>query len=80
MREQKTLEREQRELDNELRLSMGPATEAYLDGERVATLRPHERRDLDTAALRAAEPDLCERFTRTTTIRPLRIDAAKEES
>ena len=77
--EQKTLEREQRELDNELRLTMGPATEAYLDGERVATLRPHQRRDVDTAALRAQEPEIAERFTRTTTIRPLRIDTAAGE-
>jgi putative phage-type endonuclease len=64
---------------NELRALLGDR-EALVDGERViASWKPQDARRLDTAALRAAHPDLCDEFTTTTTSRVLRLPKPKGE-
>lgn len=75
---------------NELRAYLGDKTD-LIDGWTapkkgdpkpivLASWREQETRRLDTTALRNAEPEICEKFTTTTTSRVLRVAKPKEEN
>ncbi len=64
--------------ENHIRAALGDK-EALIDGERViASWKPQDARRLNTAALKAAHPELVEQFTTTTTSRVLRLPKPKE--
>ena len=74
-------------LGNELRAALGEHTDlvdGWTDTRRgpkanvIASWRPEQRRRVDLDALRAAEPMLVERCTKTTTTRVLRVPSPKE--
>ena len=64
---------------NELKASMGEATEALVDGEVVATWRPQDRTSVDTKALKAELPDVFDTYSKTTTSRVFRLSTKKEK-
>lgn len=72
---QRVAERWATQAQNVLMAAMGDAEVAYLDGQEVITWREHEDHRLDQKALRAAEPELAERFTRTKTVRTFLLKA-----
>jgi putative phage-type endonuclease len=55
--------------ENRLKAWLGQAEVGLLGGAEVVTWRAYERRDLDTARLRAEMPDVAERYARTSTVR-----------
>lgn len=67
------------EAKNALALLLGQAEEGTLNGERVLTYRSAEVSRIDAKALRATEPALAERFTKTTTTRTMRLVDRKGE-
>lgn len=60
-------------IDNELRDAIGEGCEAFIGDTKVATWKPHNRSSIDTTALKAAEPAVAAQYTKTTTVRPLRV-------
>lgn len=67
--EQREAETRVRRAEGELMAALGDAEVGELDGEPVVTWKAHDERRLDQAALREAEPEVAERFTRTSTVR-----------
>lgn len=60
-------------LEDELKLAMKDATVLSIDGMPVVTWKPQIRRAFDTAAFKAANPELHAQFMKTTQYRVLRI-------
>jgi putative phage-type endonuclease len=61
------------EAQNRLMAALGEAEVGLLEGREVVTWKAHQERRLDLEALREAEPELAERFTRASTVRPFRL-------
>lgn len=67
------METESAELENMVRAALGAAEAGVIDGEEAVTWRPHTRRRVDTGRLRDEQPQLAEKYTASTTVRPLRV-------
>jgi putative phage-type endonuclease len=65
------------EIENRITAAMAEAEIAELDGREVVTWKAHQRHSLDVAALREAEPEIADRFTRTQTVRRLLVKASE---
>lgn len=71
---------DQARIDNAIRAALGDCSTLMGDDGRVlATWKPSTRRTIDTKALRAAEPDVAERYMTETSTRSLLIKPPKEK-
>jgi putative phage-type endonuclease len=75
---QRVLKGQAAAVENQLRAALGSAEAGQVDGETVITWREHTRRELDRAALREDQPQLADKYTRTRTVRPLRLTGEKD--
>jgi putative phage-type endonuclease len=73
------LKTEEGELKNEVKAALGHAEDGQLGGELAVTWRTHNRRTLDQTALRADEPRLFEKYSRTRPVRRLLLAGDKGE-
>jgi putative phage-type endonuclease len=74
----KALEQTEKDLKFAVCAAIGDAAELLQGNLRLATFKGQSTSRLDGAALRAAEPAIAEKYTKTTTARVLRLTAAKK--
>lgn len=59
--------------ENAVKVFMGEAVEATIEGETIFTFKPGERTGLDQAALKEQRPEVWAHFLKATPVRPLLV-------